>query len=184
MGLGAVLHTLNPRLFATELEYIVNHAQDQYIFLDLTFVSLIAQLQDNFRGVKGFVVLTDREHMPRDCTLHNVLCYEDILQVRACMLFRCSRHLLISKLRDALRYGEHRQVHDWPLTGSIAQHFVLQQGALFVSSSRAAFALSAASVKLHVDPCNSCAQSGYVMLWTPLPAGAGAKPTIQLADYR
>ena len=93
MGLGAVLHTLNPRLFATELQYIVNHAQDQYIFLDLTFVPLMAQLQDKFNDVKGFVVLTDREHMPRYNKLRNVLCYEDILQVRACMLFLCSNPL-------------------------------------------------------------------------------------------
>ena len=101
MGLGAVLHTLNPRLFAAELEYIVNHAQDQYIFLDLTFVPLVAQLQDMFSGVKGFVVLTDREHMPCDSKLRNVMCYHDILQVRACMLFLCSRQFAD---RQAMRH--------------------------------------------------------------------------------
>eukprot|EP00891_Asterochloris_glomerata_P006068 jgi/Astpho2/6068/fgenesh1_pg.00084_%23_57_t len=80
MGLGAVLHTLNPRLFAAELEYIVNHAQDQYIFVDLTFVLLMAQLQDKLRCVKGFVVLTDGQHMPRDSKLRDMLCYEELLQ--------------------------------------------------------------------------------------------------------
>ena len=106
MGLGAVLHTLNPRLFATELEYIVNHAQDQYIFVDLTFVPLVAQLQDEFRCVKGFIVLTDREHMPRNSKLRNLLCYEDILQVRACILFLCRRQLADQQvLRHAVLQG-------------------------------------------------------------------------------
>ncbi len=45
MGLGAVVHTLNPRLFTEQLEYIVNHAEDQYIFLDLSFVAQIEALQ-------------------------------------------------------------------------------------------------------------------------------------------
>ena len=91
MGLGAVLHTLNPRLFAAELEYIVNHAQDQYIFVDLTFVPLMAQLQDKLKCVKGFVVLTDGQHMPRDSKLRDMLCYEELLQVRPRMLCLCSR---------------------------------------------------------------------------------------------
>ena len=60
----------------------------------------MAQLQYKISGVKGFVVLTDREHMPRNSKLRNVLCFEDILQVRACMLFLCSRQFAISKLRN------------------------------------------------------------------------------------
>ena len=120
MGLGAVLHTLNPRLFAAELEYIVNHAQDQYIFVDLTFVLLMAQLQDKLRCVKGFVVLTDGQHMPRDSKLRDMLCYEELLQVRPRMLFLCSwDHADQQAARHAVLYKELLQVHGWPLLGSL-----------------------------------------------------------------
>ena len=40
-GAGYVLHTLNPRLFPEQLSYIVNHAEDKTIFVDLTFMPLI-----------------------------------------------------------------------------------------------------------------------------------------------
>ena len=43
MGIGAVCHTLNPRLFADQLCYIINHAEDQIIFTDLTFVPMLAE---------------------------------------------------------------------------------------------------------------------------------------------
>src|SRR6185369_370630 len=43
-GMGAVLHTINPRLFPEQIEYIVNHAEDQYLFFDLTFAPLIEKL--------------------------------------------------------------------------------------------------------------------------------------------
>jgi fatty-acyl-CoA synthase len=79
MGLGAVVHTLNPRLFADQLDYIVNHAEDQWIFTDLTFVPLFEKLQDRMPKVKGFIVMTDRAHMPAATTLRNPLCYEELI---------------------------------------------------------------------------------------------------------
>ena len=69
MSLGAIVHTLNPRLFAEQLIYIVNHAQDQWMFTDLTFVSLFEKLQDKLQSVKGFVIMTDATHMPASITL-------------------------------------------------------------------------------------------------------------------
>ena len=78
MGLGGIVHTLNPRLFADQLSYIINHAQDQYIFLDLTFVPLMEALQDRLPMVKGFIIMTDEEHMP-DTGLRNVICYEEFI---------------------------------------------------------------------------------------------------------
>jgi fatty-acyl-CoA synthase len=78
MGLGAVCHTLNPRLFPEQLVYIVNHAEDKYIFTDLTFVPLLAAIADKCPAVKGFIVMTDREHM-KDVKLPNALCYEDLI---------------------------------------------------------------------------------------------------------
>ena len=79
MGLGAVVHTLNPRLFAEQLIYIINHAEDQWIFTDLTFVPIFEKLQDKLPKVKGFVVMTDWAHMPAETKLKNVICYEEFL---------------------------------------------------------------------------------------------------------
>jgi acyl-CoA synthetase (AMP-forming)/AMP-acid ligase II len=78
MGQGAIVHTLNPRLFADQLAYIINHAEDQWIFVDLTFVPILEKLQDKLPKVKGFVIMTDAAHMPQT-SLRNVLCYEELL---------------------------------------------------------------------------------------------------------
>ncbi len=81
-GYGAVCHTINPRLFHDQIEYIVNHAADRYIFLDLSFVELLEGMQDKLGCVEGFVIMTDAAHMP-DTTLRNALCYEDLLAAEA-----------------------------------------------------------------------------------------------------
>ena len=78
MGMGGVVHTLNPRLFTDQLGYIVNHAEDQWIFTDLTFVPLLEKLQEQIPNVKGFVILTDEAHMPQT-TLRNPICYETLV---------------------------------------------------------------------------------------------------------
>ena len=78
MGMGGIVHTLNPRLFTDQLGYIVNHAEDQWIFTDLTFVPLLEKLQDQIANVKGFVILSDEAHMPQT-TLRNPLCYETLI---------------------------------------------------------------------------------------------------------
>jgi 3-(methylthio)propionyl---CoA ligase len=77
-GLGAVLHTVNPRLFEEQIRYIVNHAEDRVIFLDLNFVELAEKLVDSFPTVEHYVILTDRNHMP-ETSLPNALCYEDLI---------------------------------------------------------------------------------------------------------
>ena len=76
-GMGAVCHTINPRLSAEQMLYILTHAGDRLLFLDLTFVPLVealgAQLPEGLR----LVVMTDRAHMPD--TALELLCYEDLL---------------------------------------------------------------------------------------------------------
>jgi len=78
MGVGAICHTLNPRLFAEQLVYIINHAEDRMIFADATFVPLLQALADRLPTVNKYVVLTDHEHMP-DTSLRNAVAYEDWL---------------------------------------------------------------------------------------------------------
>lgn len=75
---GYVCHTINPRLFPEQLVYIINHADDKYVFLDPDFMPLVEGIADQCPGVKGWVVLTDREHMP-ETQLEGVLCYEELL---------------------------------------------------------------------------------------------------------
>ncbi len=77
-GSGAVCHTLNPRLFPPQLVYIINHAADSYLFVDLTFVPLVEAIADQLAALKGVVVMTDAAHMP-ETKLANVLCYETIV---------------------------------------------------------------------------------------------------------
>ncbi len=78
-GIGAVCHTVNPRLFADQLDYIVNHAGDRAIFVDLDLLPLVEGLADRCPEVRHVVIMTDREHMPRT-SLRRALCYEDILE--------------------------------------------------------------------------------------------------------
>ena len=77
-GIGAVCHTMNPRLPHDQLIYIVNHAEDQFIFVDLTFVPLLEAVRSELPRVKGFVILTDTQHMPAT-NLPNVHCYEELI---------------------------------------------------------------------------------------------------------
>tara|TARA_B100000953_G_scaffold164653_1_gene135873 strand:- start:1084 stop:2709 length:1626 start_codon:yes stop_codon:yes gene_type:complete len=78
-GIGSVINTINPRLFPEQMSYIVNHAEDKYLFVDLSFVGLVESLIESFTSLKGVVILTDKEHMP-ETSLANVLCYEELLE--------------------------------------------------------------------------------------------------------
>jgi len=77
-GMGAVLHTINPRLFPDQITYIANHAEDRYLFFDLTFAPLVERLAPSLKSVSGFVAMSDRAHMPA-LDLPNLLCYEDLV---------------------------------------------------------------------------------------------------------
>jgi fatty-acyl-CoA synthase len=77
MGIGAVCHTLNPRLFSEQLVYIINHAEDRVIFTDLTFLPILAQIRDQIPTVKHFVVMTDEAHMTD--ALPGALAYETLV---------------------------------------------------------------------------------------------------------
>jgi fatty-acyl-CoA synthase len=79
MGIGAICHTLNPRLFAEQLIFIVNHAEDRMIFVDLTFVPILQALAGKFPTVEKYIILTDAAHMP-NTTLPNAVAFEDWLK--------------------------------------------------------------------------------------------------------
>jgi fatty-acyl-CoA synthase len=79
-GSGAVLHTINPRLHAEQLRYIVDHADDRCIFFDISFLPLVETLAAQCGSVKAFVAMVDRGGMPASSAIPNLLCYEDLIE--------------------------------------------------------------------------------------------------------
>jgi fatty-acyl-CoA synthase len=76
MGIGAVYHTVNPRLFPDQIAWIINDAEDRVMMTDLTFVPLLEKLADKLPSIERYVVLTDAAHMPAT-TLKNAVAYEE-----------------------------------------------------------------------------------------------------------
>ncbi|MEZ5501543.1 MAG: long-chain-fatty-acid--CoA ligase [Halioglobus sp.] len=75
---GYVCHTINPRLFPEQLAYIINHAEDRYVFVDPDFVPLAEGLVEECPGVRGWVILAAADRMP-PTSLPNALCYETLV---------------------------------------------------------------------------------------------------------
>ena len=75
---GYVLHTINPRLFDDQVAYIINHADDKWIFIDRDFVPLLERLRHQLNNVKGIVILDGNGDMP-ETSLDNVHSYERLL---------------------------------------------------------------------------------------------------------
>ena len=82
-GSGAVLHTLNPRLHPDQVVYIADHAEDQVLFFDLTFLPLVEAVASRLKTVRHFVAMTDRAHMPASSKIDGLLCYEDLLDAES-----------------------------------------------------------------------------------------------------
>ncbi len=78
-GSGSILHTLNPRLHPDQVVYIADHAEDQALFFDLTFLPLVEAIAHRVKTIKTFVAMTDRAHMPADSKIPNLLCYEELV---------------------------------------------------------------------------------------------------------
>lgn len=76
-GSGAILHTVNPRLFPEQIVYILNHAEDEVLFLDIQFVPLIEKIRDQLPRLKHIVLLVDKDKMPQSSL--PLLCYEELL---------------------------------------------------------------------------------------------------------
>jgi acyl-CoA synthetase (AMP-forming)/AMP-acid ligase II len=77
-GSGRILHTVNPRLFPNQLQYIMHHAEDAFVFFDSTFAPLIDELAPRLPLVRGWVALCGREALPKT-KRDGLLAYEDLL---------------------------------------------------------------------------------------------------------
>jgi fatty-acyl-CoA synthase len=82
MCMGAVLHTVNPRLFPEQIAWIVNHAEDKILFFDTTFAPIVAKLAPLLTTVKTYVSLTDRDNGPQVAGV-DVVAYEDFIHGHA-----------------------------------------------------------------------------------------------------
>ena len=77
-GIGAVLHTVNPRLFPEQIAWIINHAEDRVMCFDINLAPLVEKLAPLCPSVQTWVALADATHMPRQA-IANLVCYEDWL---------------------------------------------------------------------------------------------------------
>ncbi len=84
-GSGAILHTINPRLFPDQIAFILNHAENEVLFIDLTFIPLLEQVAPQLKFLKQVVVLTDRDNMPASPLPDAVpfLCYEALVNAES-----------------------------------------------------------------------------------------------------
>ncbi len=80
-GQGLVLHTINPRLYEETLVRIINHAEDQWIFIDAATLKLAESLAPHLTSVKGWLFMDASEDLP-DSSLANVICYEGLLKAQ------------------------------------------------------------------------------------------------------
>ena len=124
MGIGAVYHTVNPRLFPDQIAWIVNHAEDRVMMVDLTFLPILEKLADKLKPIERYVVLTDAAHMPAT-PLRNAVALRGMA---------CRESTAISPGRIVRR--KHRRRHVLHL-----RHHRQSQGRrLFASLERVAFA--------------------------------------------
>ena len=77
-GIGAILHTINPRLHDDQIAWVANHAEDAFLFFDITFAGQVAALKAQMPTVKRFVAMTDRAHLPADAPA-DALVYEELI---------------------------------------------------------------------------------------------------------
>jgi acyl-CoA synthetase (AMP-forming)/AMP-acid ligase II len=78
-GTGAVLHTINPRLFAEQLVYIVNHAEDRLLFVDAATLPVAEAIAPRLTTIEHYVMMCERSRMPAKSSLPNLLCYDELL---------------------------------------------------------------------------------------------------------
>ncbi len=75
-GSGRVLHTINPRLHPEQIAWIVNHAEDQVLCFDMTFLPLVQAFQAKCPTVRQWVALCDSDKLPTDTGIPNLISYE------------------------------------------------------------------------------------------------------------
>jgi len=86
-GSGKVLNTINPRLHADQVVFIADHAENQVLFFDMTFLPLVESIASRVKTIRHFVALIDKDQMPASTSIPNLLCYEDLIAEQNDKLF-------------------------------------------------------------------------------------------------
>jgi 3-(methylthio)propionyl---CoA ligase len=75
-GSGRVLHTINPRLHPDQIAWIANHAEDQVLVFDMTFLPLVQAVHARCPTIRQYVAMCDPDKLPKDSGIPNLLSYE------------------------------------------------------------------------------------------------------------
>jgi 3-(methylthio)propionyl---CoA ligase len=75
-GSGRVLHTLNPRLHPDQVVWIANHAEDQVLCFDASFLPIVQAVHTRCTTIKHYVMLCDADKLPQDTGIPNLISYE------------------------------------------------------------------------------------------------------------
>ena len=82
-GSGRVLHTLNPRLHPDQVVWIANHAEDQVLFFDMTFLPLVQAVHARCTTIQQWVAMCDADKLPKDTGIPNLISYESLIGVHS-----------------------------------------------------------------------------------------------------
>jgi 3-(methylthio)propionyl---CoA ligase len=86
-GSGRVLHTLNPRLHPDQVVWIANHAEDQVLFFDMTFLPLVQAVHARCTTIQHWVAMCDEDRLPKDSGIPNLISYESLLELNQFNMF-------------------------------------------------------------------------------------------------
>ena len=81
-GIGAVLHTVNPRLHPDQIAWVANHAEDSVLMFDISFGELVRDIAPQLSTVKTLVAMTDRAHLPPEAPA-GTLVYEELIDAQS-----------------------------------------------------------------------------------------------------
>ena len=82
-GIGAICHTINPRLFPEQISFIANDANDKYLFLDAEFLPLVENLSKTLVNVKKFIIMCSKDEMPSSKIIDDLICYEEMIEIES-----------------------------------------------------------------------------------------------------
>ncbi|HEY0878581.1 MAG TPA: 3-(methylthio)propionyl-CoA ligase [Zeimonas sp.] len=79
-GMGAVIHTLNPRLHPQQIAWIINHAGDVHLAFDLTFLPIVEAIAEHCPNVRSWIAMCDADRQPASAKVANLVNYESLLE--------------------------------------------------------------------------------------------------------
>ncbi len=80
-GIGAICHTINPRLFKEQIIYIINDAKDKLIFLEIDFIDVIVEISDELKTLEKIIILGTKKDIPKNLNINiEIISYEELIE--------------------------------------------------------------------------------------------------------